>query len=240
MELLSGPELAIALLVVAAGAVVQGSIGFGFVLTSAPIIGLMRPESLPGTFILLATPMAIWMAFRERGAIDVPGFVQLTVGRVLGTAIAGYVLAVIAEDALALLAGAAILVAVLLSAVASGFEAGRKGRLLAGVVSGVMGTVGAVGGPASALAYQKRSGAEIRSTLAASFVTGTLMSLVALTLADKLDSSHWQLALLLTPGTILGLAFSGRVIHALDGRWLRPAVLLFAGIGGISLVWKGL
>ena len=228
------------LVAIAIGAVVQGSIGFGFVLTAAPVVGLMRPDALPATFLILAVPLAAWMAYREHSDIDVPGFLQITFGRIFGTAAAAWVLAVVAEDMLAVLVGIAIVGAVLISAFASGIEAGTRGRLVAGVISGLMGTVGAVGGPASALAYQHRSGPEIRSTLAASFVTGTLMSLGALAIAGRLETWHWHFSLLLLPGMIIGLALSTRVIKSLDARWIRPAVLICAGLGGIAIALKGL
>ena len=237
---LTAAQLAVALVACAAGALVQGSIGFGFVLTAAPIVGLMEPEALPATFLWLALPLAVWMTIREHHAIDVPGFVQMTVGRVVGTAAAAWVLAVIAPDALAVAVGIAIVAAALISALGSGIEAGGRGRVVAGVVSGLMGTVGAVGGPASALAYQQRGGPEIRSTLAASFVTGILMSFVALAVADRIETWHLTLALWLFPGMVAGLALSGRVIHLLDERWVRPAVLICAGAGGVAIALKGL
>ena len=240
MESLEPIQLSVALIAVAAGAVVQGSIGFGFVLSSAWVIGLIRPDALPAVFLILAVPLAAWMAYREHSDIDIRGFWQITFGRIFGTAAAAWVLAVVAEDMLAVLVGIAIVIAVLISAFASGIEAGNRGRLVAGVVSGLMGTVGAVGGPASALAYQHRSGPEIRSTLAATFVIGTLMSLGALAIAGRLEAWHWRLSLLLLPGMIVGLALSTRVIKSLDARWLRPAVLICAGVGGITIALKGL
>lgn len=236
----SGIELAVALVAVAAGALVQGSIGFGFVLVAAPIVGLLEPEALPATFLWLALPLALWMAIREHSSVHWPGFAQLTVGRMLGTAVAGCVIATIASDTLTVAVGLAIVCAALISAFASGIEVGTKGRLTAGVVSGVMGTIGAVGGPASALAYQQREGAEIRATLAASFVTGLLMSMVALALAGKMERWHFDLAIVLLPGLVIGLVLSSTVIRKLDAKWIRPVVLVCAGLGGLAIALKGL
>lgn len=237
---LSGIELTVALVAVAAGALVQGSIGFGFVLVAAPVVGLMEPDALPATFLWLAFPLALWMVIREHSSVDWPGFTQLTIGRVLGTAVAGYVIATIAADTLAVAVGIAIVCAALISAFASGIEVGTKGRLGAGVVSGVMGTIGAVGGPASALAYQKREGAEIRATLAASFVIGLVLSMAALALAGRMERWHFDLAVVLFPGLVVGLFVSSTVIRKLDARWIRPVVLVCAGLGGIAIALKGL
>ena len=50
------------------------------------------------------------------------------------------------------------------------FEVNKRTRLAGGVSSGVVSTVAALGGTPLALVYQDRSGAELRSTLAISFV----------------------------------------------------------------------
>ena len=237
---LSGVELAIALVAVAAGALVQGSIGFGFVLLAAPIVGLMEPGALPVTFLWLALPLSIWMAIQERHHIDREGFVQMTLGRLVGTVGAAWVVAAIAADDLAVAVGSAIVVAVLISVFAPEVEIGAKGRLVAGVVSGLMGTIGGVGGPASVLAYQQRGGPEIRATLAITFVVGTAVSLVALEVAGKAELWRLQLAGILFPGMVVGLALSRSVIAAMDPRWVRPVVLTCAGLGGLAIVLQGL
>lgn len=237
---LNGVELAVALAAVAAGALVQGSIGFGFVLLAAPVVGVMEPQALPVTFLWLALPLSIWMAIKERHHIDRQGFAQMTAGRIVGSIAAAWVVAVIAADDLAVAVGSAIVLAVLISAFAPDVEVGAKGRLLAGVVSGLMGTVGGVGGPASVLAYQQREGAEIRATLAITFVVGTAVSLVALGIAGKVELWHLTLAGVLLPGMVVGLAASRSVIEAMNPGWVRPTVLVCAGLGGIAIILQGL
>ena len=237
---LSGIELAVALGAVAAGALVQGAIGFGFVLLAAPIVGVMEPGALPVTFLWLALPLSIWMAIHERHHIDREGFVQMTLGRLVGSIGAAWVVAVIAADDLAVAVGSAIVLAVLISAFAPEVEIGMKGRVVAGVVSGLMGTIGGVGGPASVLAYQQRRGAEIRATLAITFVVGTAVSLVALGVAGKVELWHLRLAGILFPGMVVGLAASRSVIKVMDPRWVRPVVLTCAGLGGMAIALKGL
>jgi uncharacterized membrane protein YfcA len=222
------------------GALIQGSIGFGFSLLVAPIFGLLKPEALPVTLLFLAIPMTTWMAIRERGAIDVGGFVQVTAGRLIGTAGGVWLLVIVPVSHLSVLVGSFVVVAATLSAFASHFEAGRNTRVAAGVVSGVMGTAAAVGGPPLALAYQSRPGSQLRSTLAVSFVVGSVLSLVGLAFAGKVEWWHAQLALLLLPGLIAGVAISGRTARVLDRGWLRPAVLIFAAAAGIAAVVKGL
>ena len=58
----------------ALGAVIQGSIGFGYALVAVPALVLLLPWSVPVTPLLLALPMTILMSAREWGAIDFGGF----------------------------------------------------------------------------------------------------------------------------------------------------------------------
>ncbi len=109
-----------------------------------------------------------------------------------------------------------------------------------GIASGVTSTAAAIGGPPLALIYQGRSGAELRSTLAISFVVGIVMSLAGLALAGKVEGWHLVLALQLLPGLLVGLWASRWVVERLDERWLRPAVLTFAAVAGLTVVFLGL
>jgi uncharacterized protein len=73
------------------------------------------------------------------------------------------------------LIGSAIVIAAVMSRRMVGFRAGAGTKVLAGSVSGLMATVGAVGGPALALAYQDRDAPELRATLAATFLATDLL-----------------------------------------------------------------
>ena len=225
---------------VVAGALVQGSIGFGFSLVVTPVMGLASPTALPATILFLALPMTIWMSLRERGAMDARGFVEITLGRLPGTAAAAWLLASISTAQVTVVIGAAVLAAAGLSALAPEFELGTRARLLAGMVSGFMGTVAAIGGPPLALAYQNRPGAELRSTLAASFVIGSILSLIALAVAGEVEAGHALVALQLVLPLALGLFLAASLRRLLDRTWLRPAILVFAAISGAAALVKGL
>src|SRR5918999_712417 len=166
---MSGGILIVFLLGVTAGAVIQGSIGFGFSFVVVPLLGLLRPEALPATVLIMSMPMTVALALRERDAIDGGGFVRLTAGRVVGTAVGVLLVRSWPTDELAVLTGASLLLGVAVSLFAPAFEAGRRTQVALGVASGVMGTTAAVGGPPAALAYQHRPGPQLRATLSASF-----------------------------------------------------------------------
>ena len=224
---------------VAIGAVIQGSIGFGYALVAVPTLVLLLPWAVPVTPLLLALPMTTLMSAREWRSIDFDGFLLITLGRLLGT-IAGVALLVFApRDSLSTLTGLLIVSAALASFFKPSFEVRNSTRLTGGIASGVVGTVAALGGTPLALVYQDRSGPELRSTLSVSFVVGIAMSLVGLGLAGKVEGRHFVLALELLPGLLVGLWASRWVVKRLKERWLRPAVLTFAAVAGVAIILLG-
>jgi uncharacterized membrane protein YfcA len=231
--------VAVLAVAVAAGAVIQGSIGFGYALVAVPAMVLLLPWAVPVTPLFLALPMTLLMSTREWRSIDLGGFALITAGRLFGT-VAGVVLLVLTPKGyLSVLTGLLILTAALGSFLKPTFEVNKRTRLAGGVASGVVGTVAALGGTPLALVYQDRSGAELRSTLAISFVVGIAMSLVGLGLAGQVEGRQVILALHLLPCMLVGLWVSWWVVERLDERWLRPAVLTFAAAAGLVIILLG-
>jgi uncharacterized protein len=224
---------------VAIGAIIQGSIGFGYALVAVPALVLLLPWSVPVTPLLLALPMTALMSAIEWQSIDFGGFFLITAGRLLGTAAGVALLVFVPRDSLSTIVGLLILAAALASFLKPSFEVHNSTRLTGGIASGVIGTVAALGGTPLALVYQDRSGAELRSTLSISFVVGIAMSLVGLGLAGKVEWRHFALALELLPGLLIGLWASKWVVKRLDERWLRPAVLIFAAVAGVIIILLG-
>ena len=119
----------LALLAVFAGAVIQGSIGFGFSLTAVPTLALLRPEAVPVTLLCLALPMTSFMALNERRSLNVPAFAWITGGRLPGTVIGIVLLAVVPDNSLARFLGILIIVASLISFTGPSFKATKTAQL---------------------------------------------------------------------------------------------------------------
>jgi hypothetical protein len=136
--------------------------------------------------------------------------------------------------------GAAIVIAALLSWRLVEWRSGTFGRIVAGGISGLMATVAAVGGPAMALAYRDREPPELRATLAATFLVGGVLSVIALAASDLLHWWHARLSLLMLPAELLGVAVSGLVLGRIRAETLRKAVLALAAGGGAVVMLKAL
>lgn len=207
---------------------------------SVPVIALIEPEALPATLLILAVPFTGVMALRERGHIDLRGFWLIVIGRLPGTAAAVWLLSIVTESQISVVIGASVVFAVILSVYAPELELRTSTRLVAGAVSGLMGTAAAIGGPPLALVYQHRPGPELRSTLAVSFVVGSAISLAALSATGHVVRDHLLFSALLLPGLALGLWLATRFHERLDAGWLRPVVLAFAALSGLAAIARGL
>jgi uncharacterized protein len=218
----------------AIGATVQGSVGFGMNLVSVPVIALVLPKALPVTVIVLGIPIAMGMVHYERHAIDRPGVGWIMAGRVPGTIIGAWVVATVSTAILQGLAGAIVLVLVVASVASPPLRVCRETQVAAGLVSGVTGTAAGIGGPPLALLYQRHPGPTMRSTLAAAFFFGTLLSLVTLVIARQVGADQILLGVGLAPVVVAGSVVGRRLHRFLERGWLRPAVLVFAGITAVT------
>jgi uncharacterized membrane protein YfcA len=233
-------EWLLASAVVMTGAALQGSAGFGFALLSSPILGLVDPSLVPAPLIIAVTLLLALTAWRERSAVDLRGLGWVLGGRLPGTVLGALALKVLSERALTTALGLLVLFAVAISLRSVRLERRPPLLVAAGVVSGLMGTTAALGGPAVAVLYQHERGALVRSTLATYFLVGAAMSLTALAIVGRLGPREFALALGLLPGIALGFLSSRWTSRWLDGGYTRVAVLLIAGIAGLGSVIHGL
>jgi uncharacterized protein len=226
--------------IVTTGAALQGSAGFGFALLSSPVLAFVDQRLVPGPLIVAVTLLLGLTAWRERSAVDLRGLGWVLGGRVPGTALGALALTRLGERALSTALGLLVLFAVGLSIRSVRLQ--RKPPLLvfAGLVSGLMGTTAALGGPAVAVLYQHERGDLVRSTLATYFLVGAVMSMTALALVGRLGGREVMMGLSLMPGILVGFAASRRTGAWLDRGRTRTAVLLVAAIAGLSSVLHGI
>ena len=213
----------IALGAVAVGALTQGTLGFGFGMLAAPVLAIVDEALVPGAVLVLGVTVAAIVAWDERGALDWRGIKWALVGRVFGTLAGAYAVTRLDHDAMSVVLGVLVLLAVAISL--SGWHVRPTTSTLvgAGMVSGVMGTLTSVGGPPMALVYQHESGPRIRATLSAYFVVGVAISLTGLAWVGRFGLTEAALAGALLPAILIGFWVSRHTARRLDRGSLRPA-----------------
>jgi uncharacterized membrane protein YfcA len=83
--------------------------------------------------------------------------------------------------------------------------------------------------------YQHRPAPVLRSTVAACFLVGEVISLAILAVSDKVSADQVRSAVLLLPAVIVGALLSRLVHHRLNGRLMRYLVLGFALVSGVVI-----
>ncbi|CAK7262413.1 MULTISPECIES: sulfite exporter TauE/SafE family protein [unclassified Shinella] len=235
----SGNLLVLSGLVIFIAAFVQGATGLGFALIAAPVIGLINPQLLPVLILVLMIPLNLFVAWRERRAVDVKGAAWIMAGRVAGTAGGLWLLLAIPLNSLNLLVGVSTILAASASLIVSPFKPGSRALIAVGAITGVTETATGIGGPPLALAYQHRPAPVLRSTIATCFLLGEILSLVVLAASGQIDGEQIRIALLLLPVLGLGVLLSSLVHHRIDGPLVRTLVLAFALLSGIVVTIRG-
>jgi uncharacterized membrane protein YfcA len=227
-----------ATLVVAAG--VQGLVGLGLGLVSAPVVALVAPQLMPQLLLWLALLMPLVTLVREHHDIDWRGLGWSLPSRIPGTAIGVVLVASMSAAALGLLVGAMVLLSVLLTARAVIVPVSRPSLVTAGFVSGITGTTTSIGGPPMALLYQHRSPSQIRSTLALYFIGGAGLSLTGLAMAGAVGRSTFLLAVSMVPALVLGFGISRLLVHRVHPQHIRSGVLVVCALSAVVVLVRSL
>ena len=236
----SGTVVALLAFAVVLGATMQGLVGLGLNLVSAPIITMAAPSLMPELPLVLAVLLPFFTLARSHEQIDWRGLAWVLPARVPGVALGVLFLALFSDQAVAVAVAVMVLVAVALSLAPLELPVRRSTLSLAGVLSGLSGTATSIGGPPVALLYQHRTPQQIRSTLAVIFTVGATMSLVGIWLGGHLDTHSLPMALLLTPCLVVGAWAGHRLQHVLPDRLVRYAVLAICACSALVLLARSL
>ncbi|MCQ9617753.1 sulfite exporter TauE/SafE family protein [Paenalcaligenes niemegkensis] len=227
-------------LVVAIAAFLQGVGGVGFAMFAAPVAVVFFPELVPGPLLALGGSVSLLAALRERQHI-IPKVVATAVsGRAVGTIFAVLAMTQLSKNVLELLFGVFILIAVLLSISGLRIAPNRKNMGIAGVVSGIMGTLTSVGAPSLAIAMQNLVPANLRASLGATLFLGASFSLFSLGIAGLFTLREAILSAILWPFMLLGFSLSSKVRHAVSAIAVKRLLLGFCSISAIGLIFKSL
>lgn len=222
------------------GSCVQGAVGFGSNLIAAPLLVLLDDRYVPGPVNIASAALNIVMLTTRR-ELPIDRRVPWAMGGLLpGTLLAGWLIAVLPTRGLSIAFAVLVVVAVVLSA--SGLSLRRTdGNLFAaGVLSGFMGTVSGIGGPPVALVYQHERGAVLRGTLPRFFLVSSVLTIGTLIVVGKLGWEEVGLAVVLLPGTFVGLRCSRWFAQHVDRRSARPIVLVLSTVAAVAVLAREL
>ena len=229
-------DLILALAVAIIAAALQGSVGFGFAVVGVPLFTLIDQRLTPVPVLLVALVLSILATWREREHLDFGGLGWIMLGRVPGALVGAWVLTNASGDALGIIIGLLVLVAVVAMTAGWELEMNRRNRVGAGLASGFSGTAAAIGGPPLALLYRSARGGAVRSNLGVIFTLGILVNLTVLGVAGAVEQADFRTAAILIPAALVGFGTSSVIQDRFDGEILRRSTLVMAGLSATILL----
>jgi len=208
---------------------------------AAPVMALVAPAWLPGTVVLVGFTIGAGALLSARDAVQwrdlPPGFA----GRIFGASIAAYIAAaVVGTDGLALIVGCVVLFAVALTVLGMSFPITGSSLFVAGGVSGVMGTLTGIGAPPMAILYSNVETRRAAATQNAFYGFGTLVAIIALSVAGVLSLPQLAFAASLAPFVPLALWSARPLANRFERGTIRPWALGLATISALVLLGRSL
>ena len=188
--------------------------------------------------LVLMLPLNLYVAWRERAALDFRSAAWVTSGRLAGTFAGLWVLVALSARNLNIFVGASTIAAAVVTLAMPAFRPGRSVYVAAGLVTGVTETATGIGGPPLALVYQHHPVAVMRATIAMCFLIGELISLAFLWYAGRIASPQLVGVAQLLPALGAGALLSRLVHRHVNARALRIFVLLFSIASGVVLLLR--
>jgi hypothetical protein len=218
------------------GSMVQTAIGFGLAIVAAPLLFLLSPDYVPGPITAVALVLSVANAYRYRANISLEGLGAAVAGRVPGSLAGGALLLWVDAKLLSLWLGATVIIAVGVSLLPLRFKPTPKRLVVAGFLSGFMGTSTSIGGPPMALLLQHEKASLIRANLSAFFIVSCILSLIVQAPIGYMGWHQLQLTVPLIPATLIGFWFATRWVDKISSQHIRVASLLLCTVSGLATI----
>lgn len=218
------------------GAFLQGVVGLGLNLIAAPLLMLIEPGFVPGPIMAGALVLTILMVLRDRQGMDLRGVGWMIAGTIPGTALASLLLPLIPLRALALTLGGLVLLAVVLNLSGLKFPPKAWVLFLAGVLSGLGGTLASLGAPPVALVNQEKEGRALRATLSGYFTLSAIIAILGIVPAGRFGAREVELSLWMLPGVVGGFILSSLFATKLSRRASKAAVMGISALAAVILI----
>ena len=227
-------------LIIFIGATVQGVIGFGLGTISTPIMALLKPDLVPVVVLCLAFIIACSTLHRAWAETDWKMVLYSNLARLPGTFLAVWALAVLSTNSLQIFIGCSVIFTMILSSLGWTPKVNVANTLIAGGLSGFLGTSTSIGGPPMALLMKTFNPAKARGTLAATFVFGSIVSMVTLAVGGQVTTYQLKYAVLYLPLAILGLVAANYFNRFVDRRLLNRIVVIVSIGASLVLIAQSL
>ena len=227
-------------LVMVLGAYVQAVVGLGLGMLGAPVVALVEPSLVPVLTLWLALLISGLNLLGEHEHVDWRSTAWSLPARVPGTVVGAWLIAEFTETQLGVVLAVMVVLAVALSIRTIDVPLNPVSLATAGFVAGATGTATSIGGPPIALLYQRTEPRVARATMSVFFFVGVILSLAGLALTGSLDREPSLLALVMSPGVVLGYVVGRHTRDRIDRGLFRRAVLVVCTLSAVILLVRSI
>lgn len=212
-------------------AVCQSVTGFGFALVMTPFLAVVwGVKPAVATSVLLGTVVLFPLLAEVRGHVSVPRVGVLLAGFLIGLAPGVLLLERLDPDSLRIMVASTVIVASILLYFSPEIASGEDSiplRLVAGALSGTIGSSTSLGGPPVVLYLlgRERSVESFRATLVVYFLPSSLVTLLAFGLVGQITGGVLVISAVALPAVVLGLVAGAWLRRRLDPDRFRTVVI---------------
>ncbi|MGQ7246893.1 sulfite exporter TauE/SafE family protein [Halomonas sp. V046] len=223
-------------LVLALGAFVQRTTGFGMAVVGAPLILMLAPSLVPVVLVVYGFLVSCLVVRRYHREVAMADISMALIGKVPGTLVGVWLLLVAPMATLEVLIASIVLFAVVVTLFRLRLPVSASSLFGAGFLSGVFGAVAAIGGPPIVLLMHGMPMERLRGNLAAFFLISSLMTLASLAVVGKV--SWWLLGVSLSflPLVVMGHALGALLAPRLPRRLLQGVSLTLCAMAALGLL----
>ena len=240
LNLFTPVELALCCGVIVLASVLQVSIGMGFGMLASPLIAVVKPELVPGSILVMGLVVAFSGAWRERANISLNELKLGVGGRIIGSLMAFVILVLIPDvDSFLIVFGSVMLIAIGMTMLGNRIAFTDGNLLNLSIVSGLMGSITAVGAPPMAIIYHDRPPSNVRPTLNAFFFSGSVLGLLSLGFSGWFSYLDLLAAAIFMPAMFFGILISAP-FKKLPSHFLSKLLLGLSAVASITLIYRGI
>jgi len=240
LEIFSTPWI-LALCAVLFAAFVRGLSGFGFALVLAPLLLLiLNPIAVVITNLFLGMFGNILVLFRSLRDVNLKRILPIILSSLVGIPLGIWIISVASPSTMKVIIGAVIICFAIPTAMGFhvSFSNERVGCSLAGFLSGILASSTSLAGPPVVLFMHGQNWTKetIHSGLAVHFMFITVCSLLALSLAGKMEIATIITAASFIPAMGVGVFVGMSIFRKMNPRFFRAfsiAIVICTGILGV-------
>jgi len=205
-----------------------------------PFLAMISYTLIPVPIAFASLSLTIMMAYKGRKHIDTKNMLQISMGMLAGILLSIFILKNISFEYMGLIFGLFILISVFISIKLKSFTLNKNINYSGGFISGVMGSMAAVGGQVLALLFQNHPLESLKATLAFLYTLFSTIMLIIFFVFGEFSYTQFISGIYMMPGFIMGFLIAPIFSKYFNPKYSRTVVLTMAVIGAIILIIKSI